>query len=170
MLIISVEEPLWSCCWAGDNSNMLIAGSQFGSLYYVDRRFMKLLKMEGIRKPACVSLVPLYPSRSRKFINGGFLKTRMDVLSVFEHGVGNDIFEYKETALPLKGLWCSTSYDDQSNLILSSAKPCGVNKSIRHIVSKISDCIEEGPTIHPVVTFYGWFFILIVIILFIYLF
>lgn len=137
---------------------MMIAGSQTGSLYYVDRRFMKLLNSEHLRKPACVSLVSLPPSNCRSFLNGGFLKSRMDFISVFEPDSGQNTSIYKETELPLKGLWSSTSYDSQSNLILSSAKPCGANKSIRHIVSKISDFNEHGSRgslIHPVVCFYG---------------
>lgn len=85
-------------------------------------------------------------------MNGGFLKTRMDLLSVFEQDSNSSV--YKETELPLTGLWSSTSYDAQSNLILSTAKPCGANRSIRHIVSKISD-FNEGPVLHPVATFYG---------------
>lgn len=151
-----VEEPLWSCCWAGNNSNVLIAGSQSGSLFYIDKRFMKLLNSQYLRKPACVSLFSLPPSNTRSFINGGFLKTRMDILSVFEPSSGQCSTTYNETELPLKGLWTSTFYDSNSNLILSSAKPCGNNKSIRHIVSKISNFNEE-PVIQPVVTFYGQF-------------
>lgn len=154
----SVEEPLWSCCWAGNNSNMLIAGGQMGSLFYIDRRFMKLLYSQCMRKPACVSLVPLPPSSTRSFVNGGFLKTRLDVLSVFEQKSGQDIATYEESELPLRGLWTNTSFDNQSNLILTTAKPCGINKSVRHIVSKISNSYEKGPVIHPVATFYGEFF------------
>lgn len=131
---------------------MLIAGSQFGSVFHIDRRYMKLVDANMIRKPGCVSLVPVPPSSSRSFTNGGFLKTRMDLLSVFEQDV--NVSKYKETELPLKGLWSSTWYDAQSNLILSTAKPCGANRSVRHVVSKISD-LNEGPVIHPVATFYG---------------
>lgn len=149
----SVGEALWSCCWAGSNSNMLIAGGQSGSLFYIDKRFMKLLYSDCIRKPACVSLVSLPPSNTRSFINGGFLKTRLDCMSVFEQNHGS--VSYKESELPLKGSWTSTSYDSHSNLMLTSSKPCGNNKSMRHIVSKISNCNEEGPSIQPVVTFYG---------------
>lgn len=123
---------------------------------------MKLLNSENQRRPACVSLVPLQPSNSRSFLNGGFLKTRMDFLSVFEQDSGQESSVYKETELPLKGLWSSTCYDNQSNLILSSAKPCGANKSIRHIVSKISDFNEQGPLIHPVVTFYGYYLLFLI--------
>ncbi|XP_050539339.1 E3 ubiquitin-protein ligase RFWD3-like isoform X2 [Daktulosphaira vitifoliae] len=153
-VIASVEtpEPLWSCCWAGDNSNILVAGSQMGSLFYIDRRFMKLVESDIKRAPACVSLVPLPPSNNRKFICGGFLRSRMDLLSIFEQDTNAII--YKETALSLKGLWSSTTYDDTSNLLLTSAKPCGANKSVRHIVSKIAS-FDEQMEIQPVVTFYG---------------
>lgn len=115
---------------------------------------MKLLDSQYIRKPACVSLVPLPPSNTRSFINGGFLKTRMDTLSILEHSSGQCSTSYNETELPLKGLWTSTFYDSNSNLILSSAKPCGNNNSVRHVVSKISNFNEE-PVIQPVATFYG---------------
>lgn len=155
MYSFSVDEPLWSCCWVGDNPNILVAGSQMGSLYYIDRRFMKLLDTQREQKFACVSLISLPPSSSRLFINGGFIKTRMDVISVFEHNIGSDPPEYKSSQLPLKGLWSSSSYDNHSNLLLSSSKPCGGNKSVRHIVSKISDFNVEGPLINPVATFYG---------------
>lgn len=155
MYTFSVDVPLWSCCWAGDNPNILVAGSQMGSLYYIDRRYMKLLDTQCEQKFACVSLNSLPPSSSRSFINGGFIKTRMDVMSVFEHDIGPDPPNYKISELPLKGLWSSCSYDNQSNLLLSSSKPCGANKSVRHIVSQISDFNVEGPSINPVATFYG---------------
>ncbi|XP_060878073.1 E3 ubiquitin-protein ligase RFWD3-like isoform X2 [Metopolophium dirhodum] len=152
---IDVNEPLWSCCWAGDNTNVLVAGGQMGSLYYIDRRYMKLFNADQSRKLGCVSLIPISPSKSRAFINGGFMKTRMDLLSMFEQVPGKEMHSYTETGLPLKGLWTNTSFDYNSNLILSSAKPSGPNKSIRHIVSKIADYDAEGPVITPVVTFYG---------------
>jgi len=150
-----VPEPLWSCCWAGDNTNVLVAGGQMGSVYYIDRRYMKLFESQQIRKPGCVSLNPLPPSTSRSFINGGFLKTRMDHLSVLEQDPAQEFYVYRETDLPLKGLWISSSYDDESNLVLTSAKPSGPNKSIRHIVSKLADFNAEGPVLTPVTTFYG---------------
>lgn len=116
---------------------------------------MKILDVQRGQKFACVSLTSLPPSSSRSFINGGFIKTRMDVISIFEHNVGSDPSKYRSNQLPLKGLWSSCSYDSQSHLLLSSSKPCGVNKSVRHIVSKISDFNVEGPVINPVATFYG---------------
>lgn len=134
---------------------MLIAGGQSGSLFYIDKRFMKLLNSQSIRKPACVSLVSLPPSNTRSFINGGFLKTRLDSMSVFEPNPGHDSALFKESELPLKGFWTSSCYDKNSNLMLSSSKPCGNNKSMRHIVSKLSNFNEEGPLLQPVVTFYG---------------
>ncbi|XP_022181276.1 E3 ubiquitin-protein ligase RFWD3-like isoform X2 [Myzus persicae] len=152
---VDVNEPLWSCCWAGDNTNMLVAGGQMGSLYYIDRRYMKLFNADQSRKLGCVSLISIPPSTSRAFIHGGFMKTRMDYLSMFEQEPGKELYRYTETELPLKGLWTNTSYDYNSNLVLSSAKPCGPNKSVRHIVSKIADHNTEGPVITPVVTFYG---------------
>ncbi|XP_050419989.1 E3 ubiquitin-protein ligase RFWD3-like [Adelges cooleyi] len=153
-VVASVEtpEPLWSCSWAGDNTNMLVAGSQMGSLFYVDRRFMKLVESDIKRAPACVSIIPLPPSCSRSFISGGFLRTRMDILSAFEQET--DAIAYKETLLPLKGFWSSTSFDESSNLILTSAKPCGANTAMRHIVSRIAN-YNEPTVIQPVVTFYG---------------
>jgi len=151
----TVNEPLWSCCWTGDNSNMLVAGGQMGSLYYIDRRYMKLFNADQSRKLGCVSLISIPPSISRAFVHGGFLKTRMDYLSMFEQDIKKESSHtYTETELPLKGLWTNTSYDYNSNLILSTAKPCGPYKSIRHIVSKIADYNAER-TITPVVTFYG---------------
>jgi len=155
MFKFTVNEPLWSCCWVGDNTNMLVAGGQMGSLYYIDRRYMKLFNADQSRKLGCVSLIPISPSKSRAFIHGGFMKTRMDFLSMFELVPGKEMHCYKETELPLRGFWTNTSYDYNSNLILSSAKPSGLNKSIRHIVSKIADYDAEGPVITPVVTFYG---------------
>lgn len=155
MFKFTVNEPLWSCCWAGDNTNMLVAGGQMGSLYYIDRRYMKLFNADQSRKLGCVSLISIPPSTSRAFIHGGFMKTRMDYLSMFEQEPGKELYRYTETELPLKGLWTNTSYDYNSNLVLSSAKPCGPNKSVRHIVSKIADHNTEGPVITPVVTFYG---------------
>ena len=59
MFKFTVNEPLWSCCWAGDNTNVLIAGGQMGSLYYIDRRFMKLFNADQSRKLGCVSLIPI---------------------------------------------------------------------------------------------------------------
>lgn len=82
-------------------------------------------------------------------------------MSVFEPNAGQDSALYKESELPLKGFWTSTSYDSHSNLMLSSSKPCGNNKSMRHIVSKLSNFNEEGPLIQPVVTFYGQLLIII---------
>jgi len=151
----TVNEPLWSCCWAGDNTNMLIAGGQMGSLYYIDRRYMKLFNADQSRKLGCVSLISVPPSSTRAFIYGGFIKTRMDYLSMFEQEIGKEVYFYSETELPLKGLWTNTSYDYNSNLILSTSKPYGPNKSVRHIVSKIADYNSEGPLITPIVTFYG---------------
>lgn len=150
-----VGEPLWSCCWAGDNTHTLVAGGQMGSLFYMDRRFMKLYNSEQSRKLACVSLIPLPPSGTRSFVQGGFLKTRMDYLSVFEHEPGVEPSIYRETELPLRALWACSSYDSQSNLILSTAKPTGLNKSVRHIVSRIRNVNAEGPIVSPVATFYG---------------
>lgn len=134
---------------------MLVAGSQMGSLFYFDRRYMKLLCADINRKPACVSLSPIPALASRSYPYGGFLKTRMDFLSIFQDDLNGEVFCYKENPLSLKGKWSSSAYDIQSNLLLTSTKPCGINQSIRHIVSKISDINEEGPTIQPVVTFYG---------------
>lgn len=155
-----MDEPLWSCCWSGENPNMLVAGGQGGGMYYVDRRYMKVINVVFIRSPSCVSLVPLPPTNTHAFTNGGFIKTRMDHLSVFEYDISGrrNVFYYNVTELPLKGLWTNTSFDSQSNLILSTSKPCGSNKSIRHIVSKISDSKEVAncePIIQPVATFYG---------------
>lgn len=133
---------------------MLVAGSQMGSLFYLDRRYMKLLHADINRKPACVSLSPIPASASRKYPSGGFLKTRMDFLSIFEQDFNHDTFCFKENPLSLKGKWSSSAYDIQSNLLLTSTKPCGINQSIRHIVSKLSGLSEE-PIIQPVVTFYG---------------
>lgn len=152
--ILSVDEPLWSCCWSGDNSNILIAGGQGGSLYYLDQRFMKIIHTVCIRTPSCVSLVPLPPSPHRAFNNGGFLKTRMDAVSVYEYDFGEErSCSYKETELPLKGLWSNTSFDSESNLILSTSKPCGPNKSIRHIVSRLGT--NRQSALEPVATFFG---------------
>lgn len=151
--MFSVDEPLWSCCWAGDNSNMLVAGSQTGSLYYIDKRFMKLLYSENKRTPACVSLVSIPPSSTRKFSKGGFLRTRMDMLSMFESSVTPNL--YQETKLPLHGLWSCASYDSRYNHILLSSKPCGNTKTTRHVVSRMSSLNEDCPTVLPVVTFYG---------------
>lgn len=152
-----VPEPLWSCCWAGDNTHVLVVGSQTGSVYYIDRRCMKIFNSEQIQKLGCVSLNILPPSSSRSFKNGGFLKARMDHLSVLEEIVDNDYYTYKETELPLTGLWSSTSYDCQSNLVLTSARPYGPFHTDRHIVSKFADFNEKGPVLSQVVTFYGWF-------------
>ncbi|KAE9528787.1 hypothetical protein AGLY_012362 [Aphis glycines] len=152
---MSVPEPLWSCCWAGDNTHVLVVGSQTGSVYYIDRRCMKIFNSEQIQKLGCVSLNILPPSSSRSFKNGGFLKARMDHLSVLEEIVDNDYYTYKETELPLTGLWSSTSYDCQSNLVLTSARPYGPFHTDRHIVSKFADFNEKGPVLSQVVTFYG---------------
>lgn len=116
---------------------------------------MRVLNSETQRKPACVSLNPLPPSSTRMFINGGFVKTRMDYLSVFEHILEQDGKIYRETELPLRGFWSSSSYDSESNLLLSTSKPCGLNSQIRHVVSKISDFNEQGPKVIPVVSFEG---------------
>jgi len=155
MFKFTVSEPLWSCCWVGDNTNMLVAGGQMGSLYYIDRRYMKMFKADQSRKLGCVSLIPISPSTTRAFIHGGFMRTRMDYLSMFEQKPEQEMHCYTETELPLRGLWTNTSFDYNSNLILSSAKPSGPNKSIRHIVSKMADYDAKGPVITPVVTFYG---------------
>jgi len=107
-----VPEPLWSCCWAGDNTHVLVVGGQMGSVYYIDRRCMLVFNSEHqIQKVGCVSLNLLPPSPSRSFKNGGFLKTRMDHLSVLEETLDDNYYTYKETQLPLVGLWSSTSYD-----------------------------------------------------------
>jgi len=138
---------------------MLVAGGQGGGMYYVDRRYMKVLNMVFLRSPACVSLIPLPPTNSHAFTKGGFLKTRMDHLSVFEYNISRqNVFNYSVTELPLKGLWTNTSFDSQSNLILATSKPCGFNKSIRHIVSRISnsnDVANCQPILQPVATFFG---------------
>lgn len=114
---------------------------------------MKVLHSEQIRSPACVSLVSIPPSSTRIFPKGGFLKTRMDVLSMFESSLTPNF--YKETELPLKGLWSCASYDTHYNHILLSAKPCGNNTNTRHIVSKMSSLSEDCTSLQPVVTFYG---------------
>jgi len=138
---------------------MLIAGGQGGALYYVDRRYMKIMRTICKRTPACVSLIPLQQLDSRAFHKGGFLKTRMDAMSVFEHEFHEQsVSNYKETELPLKGLWSSTSYDSQSNLILSTSKPCGPNKSVRHIISRIADrknVTDNESLLQPIATFFG---------------
>jgi len=118
-----VPEPLWSCCWTGDNIHVLVVGGQMGSVYYIDRRCMKVFKTDHqSQKVGCVSLNLLPPSQYRSFMNGGFLKTRMDHLSVLEETLHHTYYTYKETELPLTGLWSSTSYDCQSNLVLTSAR------------------------------------------------
>jgi len=152
-----VPEPLWSCCWAGDNTHVLVVGSKMGSVYYIDRRCMEVFNSEQTQKLGRVSVNTLPPSSSRSFKSGGFLKTRMDHLSVLEEILDNDYYTYKETELPLAGLWSSTSYDCQSNLVLTSARPYGPFKTDRHIVSKFADFNEQGPVLTQVVTFYGWF-------------
>ncbi|XP_050063004.1 uncharacterized protein LOC114130657 [Aphis gossypii] len=134
---------------------VLVVGGQMGSVYYIDRKFMKVFNSEQIQKLGCVSLNLLPPSPSRSFMSGGFLKTKMDHLSVLEETLDNDYYTYKETELPLTGLWSSTSYDCQSNLVLTSARPYGPFKTSRHIVSKFADFDEEGPILTQVVTFYA---------------
>lgn len=156
----SVSEALWSVCWSGDNPNILVAGSQMGSLYFTDRRTLTILSTVFMEQMfPCMSLVPLPPSSSRSFINGGFIRTRMDNIAVFEAlDATRHTIEHKITELPLSGLWSSCSYDNQSNILLSSSKPSGTNKSVRHIVSKMSDFnAQGGPTVYPIVTFYGKF-------------
>lgn len=148
-----MDEPLWSCCWAGDNSNILITGGQIGTLFYIDKRVMKVFYSEPKRTPACVSLVSIPPSSSRIFPKGGFLRTRMDLLSMFESSYAPNF--YQETELPLKGLWSCASFDAHYNHILLSSKPCGNNKVTRHIVSKLSSLNEDCLSLQPVVTFYG---------------
>lgn len=110
-----------------------------------------------IQKVGCVSLNLLPPSPSRSFKNGGFLKTRMNHLSVLEETLDDNYYTYKETELPLAGLWSSTSYDCQSNLVLTSARPYGPFLRDRHIVSKFADFGAKGPVSTEVITFYGWF-------------
>lgn len=152
-----VPEPLWSCCWTGDNTHVLVVGGQMGSVYYMDRRCLKVFNCEQIQNLGCVSLNILPSSPSRSFMSGGFLKTTMDHVSVLESNLYSDYYTYNETELPLEGLWSSTSYDCQSNLVLTSARPQGLNKSVRHIVSKLVDFDAKGPVLTPVITFYGWF-------------
>jgi len=153
-----VSEPLWSCCWAGDNTHVLVVGGQMESVYYIDRRFMLVFNSEHqIQKVGCISFNLLPPSPSRSFKNGGFLKTRMDHLSVLEETLDDNYYTYKETELPLAGLWSSTSYDCQSNLVLTSARPYGPFKTDRHIESKFADFGAKGPVSTEVTTFYGWF-------------
>jgi len=145
--------PLWSCCWAGDNTNVLFVGDDTGFLHGTDRRYMNLTTPMKRQKSGCVSLNTLPPSTSRSFSRGGILKTRMNCLSIIEQCSCGDHIGYSGIKFPLKGHWSSSSYDCQSNLLLISSIPFGSDKLIRHMVFKLT--IDINTPVTSVVTFYG---------------
>ncbi len=80
-LLLLVREPLWACCWNSLDSNKFVCGSQKGTVYIFDRRFMTSDPERVIELPdsktGIISLCSLPPRAGRFMPLGGILACRL---------------------------------------------------------------------------------------------
>lgn len=81
------DSQLWSCCWAGDNSNVFLAGASNGIVTKYDIRNTALpvgvLESPGDRSPV-VSLTAIPPGGCTGIEKGGFVACRLNNCYAYE--------------------------------------------------------------------------------------
>ncbi|XP_032663707.1 E3 ubiquitin-protein ligase RFWD3-like isoform X2 [Odontomachus brunneus] len=136
------ESPLWSCCWSGDNSNLLLVGAQNGSITRFDIRQISspvdTLDGQSDKSPV-VSMTTVQPNPGSGIGRGGFIACRLNTCYVYESKNAS----YLPKQVFLEGPFISVRYDEKSKHALISSRPNARQPHARHAVCTIERGSEE---------------------------
>lgn len=136
------ESPLWSCCWSGDNSNLLLVGAQNGSITRFDIRHISTpvdtLDGQSDRSPV-VSMATVQPNPGSGIGRGGFIACRLNTCCAYESKNSS----YLPKQVFLEGPFISVCYDEKSKHALISSRPNARQPHARHAVCTIERGNEE---------------------------
>ncbi|XP_014484874.1 PREDICTED: E3 ubiquitin-protein ligase RFWD3-like [Dinoponera quadriceps] len=136
------ESPLWSCCWSGDNSNLLLVGAQNGSITRFDIRQISspvdTLGGQSDRSPV-VSMATVQPNPGSGISRGGFIACRLNTCCVYESKNSG----YLPKQVFLEGPFISVCYDEKSKHALISSRPSVGQPHARHAVCTMEKGSEE---------------------------
>lgn len=131
------ETQLWSCCWSGDNSNLLLVGAQNGSIVRFDIRQISspvdILDAQYDRSPV-VSMATVQPNPGSGIDRGGFIACHLNTCIAYESKNSS----YLPKQIFLEGPFISVCYDEQNKHPLISSRPNANRSYARHEV-----CIME---------------------------
>lgn len=147
------DSQLWSCCWAGDNHNILSVGGANGSITQYDIRQTNgpINKTEGPDRSPVVSLASIEPNSNSGMPRGGFIACRLNTCFTYE--AKNDGYEEKQ--MFLTGPFVSVCYNTESKHIVVSARPNSTCPQVRHTVCTIERGNEDLILCNVVHTFQG---------------
>ncbi|XP_025160217.1 E3 ubiquitin-protein ligase RFWD3 isoform X2 [Harpegnathos saltator] len=136
------ESPLWSCCWSGDNSNLLLVGAQNGSITRFDIRQISspvdTLSGQSDRSPV-VSMATVQPNPGSGIGRGGFIACQLNTCYAYESKNSN----YLSKQVFLEGPFISVCYDEKSKHALISSRPNARQPYARHAVCTMERGSEE---------------------------
>ncbi|XP_015121689.1 E3 ubiquitin-protein ligase RFWD3 isoform X2 [Diachasma alloeum] len=147
-----VESQVWSCCWAGDNSNIFVVGTQKGLITQFDIRqtagALDTLESPGDRSPI-VSLASVPPGSANGVARGGFLASHLN--SCYAYEMRNNVYVAKQ--MLHEGPFTCVRYDSQNHHALISCRPNTRNPQTRHIVFSVEKGTESTVICNTVHTF-----------------
>ncbi|XP_069668754.1 E3 ubiquitin-protein ligase rfwd3.L-like [Periplaneta americana] len=153
----TADNPLWSCCWDADNTNLFFAGTSNGLILQYDVRFpnepVGRLTSTADSSPV-TSLAAVQSCPGRTLARGGILACRLNSCWAYERTEAC----YAGSQLPFDGPFISLCYDQESGHVLISTRPSGRFPHVRHIVCHLPQT-TAGQDAHlicnPVHTFQG---------------
>ncbi|XP_011314072.1 E3 ubiquitin-protein ligase RFWD3 [Fopius arisanus] len=147
-----VESQVWSCCWAGDNPNIFVVGTQKGLITQFDIRqtagALDTLESPGDRSPVA-SLATVPPCSSNGIVRGGFLASHLN--SCYAYEIRNNVYVAKQ--MLHEGPFTCIRYDSQNHHALISCRPNANNLQARHIVFSVEKVTENTVACNTVHTF-----------------
>ncbi|KAJ9585898.1 hypothetical protein L9F63_020461, partial [Diploptera punctata] len=152
----TTDNPLWSCCWDADNSNMFFIGTCNGAILHYDIRSNSepLNKLTHDDPSPVSSLVAVPPCPGRTMSRGGILASRLN--SCWAYKLRDA--KYVGTQIPFDGPFVSMCYDKHTEHILISTRPNTRYPHARHILCHLPQITAgEEPSLvcNPIHTFQG---------------
>lgn len=145
---------LWSCCWAGYNHNVFLAGGANGSVTQFDIRQTNgpvcTLDGPGDGSPV-VSLAMIAPTYSGGIPAGGFIACRLNSCFAYEAKDGG----FLGKQMFLEGPFVSVCYDSDSKHAVVSSRPNARHPQARHTVCTIEKGNEDIIVCNVIHTFQG---------------
>ncbi|XP_046468980.1 E3 ubiquitin-protein ligase RFWD3 isoform X1 [Neodiprion pinetum] len=148
------DSQLWSCCWAGNNHNVFLAGAQDGSVRQFDIRQtagpISKIDGPGDRSPV-VALAKVAPAYDSGIPAGGFIACRLNSCFAYE----SKDAEFAGKQMFLEGPFVSVCYDSESKHVVVSSRPNPRQPQARHTVCTIEKGTEDIIVCNIVHTFQG---------------
>lgn len=153
----TTDNPLWSCCWDADNSNMFFVGTCNGAILQYDIRstsepLTKLTSLDDLSPVS--SLVAIPPCPGRTLSRGGILACRLNSCWAYELRDS----QYMGSQIPFDGPFVSMCYDRNTEHILISTRPSARSAHARHILCQLPQTTageEHSLVCNPIHTFQG---------------